>query len=482
MELPFATGFYRSESLPFAAQRCVNWIPVVAEQGALSQRALFDVPGLISRSMSGDAVVGHNRGGMVVAGVPYFVNGQNLYSFTSGNVVTDHGTIDGFKRVSMASNDKLLVIVAPGLKSYVFDTDASTLTQITDPDFIVADTVVYKDGLFTFSASDGSVFFHSNLNQPLVIDALDFGTADVRPDKILACHVSRNELFVLGEITTELFQNIGGDGFVYQRVPGGNIDKGIHGRHTLANFDSSFVFVGGGENELSAVWKVTGAASVQKISTAAIDTEIQKYTRSEIADAHAFSFAFGGNYFVAFTFTSKRIASKTFVFDATTSAQTNELTWHERQSGVTEDRWRVSVILSAYDKLIAADLIDGSFGTVDKDTFTEYGNPIYRQKNSQPFYGDGVPLFISELKATMEAGTGLQEDEPQLRMSFSDDGGRTFGSEFWRTYGKQGAYDRVPTWTRQGKVPRARILRFVTTEPVRSNFLKLDVNASQGVQ
>lgn len=481
MQLEIGTGFYQSESLPFAAQRCINWRPIVAEAGALSQRALFDVQGINTLSLTGATVNGMNRGAAVVAGVPYYINGNNLYSITRGLVVTDHGQIEGTKRVSLANNGQYLVIVDPGNKSYVFNNEDSTLVQITDTDFIVSDTVSFKDGYFIFTASDGSVFFISSLNDPLSYNALDFGSADVRPDKIVASFVNHNELFIPGEETIELFQNVGGADFPFLRVPGGDTQKGVYARHSLIDFDNSFVFVGGAVNEQAAIWRMGGG--VRKISTAAIDNEIQKFTQEEIADAFAMTKAVKGSFEVYFTFTSSSIPSKTFVYDATASALSGENVWYERQSGVTDNKWRVNSIVNVYGQLWVGDAFDGRIGQLDKDTHTEYGEVIFRQKASRPFTNDQTPAFIDELKLTMESGVGnIGEDAPQIRMDFSDDGAQTFSNEFWRTYGKIGRRERLPSWRRQGRVPRNRVVRFTTTENVKSNVLRLDAEGEQAVQ
>lgn len=483
MQLEIATGFYQSDSLPLAAQRCINWQPVVPQASALNQRALFDVQGIVTKSLTGATISGLNRGAVVVNEVPYFVNGNNLYSISSTLVVTDHGTIEGAKRVSLAHNGQFLVIVDPGNKSYVFDNETSILVQITDTDFIVSDTVSFKDGFFIFTATDGSVFFISELNDPLSYNALDFGSAEVRPDKIIASFVNHNELFILGEETIELFQNVGGADFPFVRVPGGDTQKGVFAKHSIIDFDNSFVFVGGAVNEQAAIWRMVGSAGVRKISTSAIDNAIQKFTKEEIQDAFAMTYAFGGNFFVAFTFASVNISSKTFVYDATTSALAGEDTWHERQTGVTDDKWRVTSIVTAFGELLVGDSIDGRIGEFDKDTHTEYGDVIFRHKASRPFTNDQTPAFVDELKLTMESGVGLiGEDAPQIRMDFSDDGGRTFGNEFWRTYGKIGRYERLPSWRRQGRVPRNRVVRFTTTENVRSNLLRLDAEGEAAIQ
>jgi hypothetical protein len=418
-------------------------------------------------------------------GVGYFVSGSRLYSVTSGGVIVDIGAITGSGRVSLANSGQFLVIVVPGGDSFAYDNVTAQLNQITDVDFITASTVVFKDGFFVFSAADGSVFFNSALNDPFSYDALDFGTAEINPDRIVALHVNHNELFVTGEETVELFQNVGGSGFPFQRIPGANIQKGVYGRFTLAEFDNTFVFVGGGVNEDASIWKVTGSSSVQKISTSAIDNAIQKFTEAEIAAAFSWVYSEGGNFFVGFTFVSSRIPSKTFVYDATTSALAGASSWHERQTGVADNRWRVNSIIRLGGKTLVGDQIDGRIGELDLETFDEYGDVLFWSKSSQPFSNQGKRMFFGELELTMESGVGLttgQGSDPVVRMDFSDDGGRTFSSEFSRNYGKIGAYDQRTIWRRQGDFPVSRVVRFSGSDPVKRNILKLEANAESGTQ
>ena len=480
-QLEISTGFYASDSLPLCAQRCINWIPVMPQAGALSQRALFDAPGLTLFS----TVTGVNRGGQEMKEVPYFVNGNSLFSVSSGGVSTNLGAIEGSGRVSLANNGQYLVIVVPNGKAYAYNNVSGGLAEITDADFTArkANTVAYKDGFFVFTAADGSVFFNSSLNDPFTFSGLDFGTAEINPDRIIGLHVNHNELYVLGSETIELFQNIGGSGFPFQRIPGANIQKGVHGKFSLSEFDNTFTFVGGGINEGSAVWKVSGSSSAVKISTSAIDNAIQEFTRAEIENCFSWTYALGGNYFVGFTFESDRIPNKTFVYDATTSVLSGASTWHERQTGVTDNSWRVNSIVSAYGKLMVGDALGGNIGYIDKTNYTEYGNVMVQEKASKPFSAGGLPFFAGEVRLTMESGVGLatgQGSDPIVRMDFSDDGGRTFSSEFSRSYGKIGEYMSLPTWRRQGRIPRHRVIRFKTSDPVKSVIIKLEANIDVG--
>jgi len=486
IQLEIATGFYQSASSPLNSQRCINLRPIIPQaETSFNRRALFGAPGIKTFSTSGATILGVNRGSQVMKGVPYFINGSRIYSLTSAGVVTDHGAITGSGQVSLATNGQFLVIVISTGEGFVYDNVADSVTQITDANYRLSSTVVFKDGFFVFSAIDGSVFFNSALNDPFTYDALDFGTAEINPDRIVGLHVNHNELFVAGEETIELFQNIGGSGFPFQRIPGANIQKGVYAKFTLREFDNTFVFVGGGENEQAAIWKVTGSSSVQKISTSAIDNAIQEFNEEELSNAFAYDYSEGGNFFVGFTFTSTRIPSKTFEYNATTSALSGLSTWNERQTGVTDNRWRVNSLLRIFGKLLVGDQIDGRIGELDLDEFEEYGEVLFWSKSSAPFQQQGVAYFNGEIELFMEAGVGLttgQGSTPIVRMDFSDDGGRTFSNEFSRTYGKIGRFNQRTIWRRQGRIPVSRIIRFTGSDPVKRNILRLESNAELGTQ
>lgn len=480
--LPIGFTFYQSSSSPFSSQRCINWIPHVAESAALSNNALFQPSGL---KQFADTMAGVNRGGMEMSSVPYFVNGNSLVSVNSAGVVTTIGTIAGSGRVSLANNGQYLVIVVPGSTSYAFNNVDNTLLPITSVNFRTSDTVVFKDGYFVFSSSDGSVFFNSSLNDPFTYDALDFGTAEINPDRIVALHVNHNELFVAGSETIELFQNIGGTGFPFQRIPGANIQKGVTAKFSLVEFDSTFCFVGGGLNERPAIWKVTGSSSAAKLSTDAIDYAIQKFSPDEIANSFAYTYSEQGQLMAMFTFESEVIESKTFVYNGTASALSGQAVWFELQSGVIDNRFNVQSVVSAYGKILVGDSTTGIIGELDQDTLTYYGDEITREMTTSPFSQNGTDIFAGEFEATFESGVGVttgQGSDPLVGMSFSDNGGRTFKGPFNRSIGKIGEYGRQSVWTRQGRFPVARSIKLRITDPVKANLIRLAATPSIGAQ
>ena len=469
--LPIPLGSYESQSLPFSAQRCINWVPTIPQSEALNNRALMMRTGVKQFSNTGG---GSCRGSWLFNGVPFFVCGTSLFSVSESGVSTDHGTIAGTSRVSMTDNGSFLVIVVPGAQAYVWD--KVTVTEITDADFRPSSSVVFKDGFFVFSASDGKTFFHSAINDPFSYNALEFGSAEVSADLIVSLHVNRNELYVLGELTFELFQNVGGTGFVFQRINGATMTRGSFTKYGTLEFDGTFVFIGGGVNERVSVWRATGASSSQKISTDAIDTQIQKFNKEEISNAFTTTYSQDGQLLAIFTFESTRIDSKTFVYNATASAFSGRSVWFEMQSGLTDNSWRCNTIVKAYGKLLCGDSNDGRIGEFDKSVFDEYEENIFQQMATAPFSQNGTTLFAGEFEATFEAGVGLttgQGSTPTVRMDFSDDGGRTFKGPFKRSIGKIGEYGHQSIWRRQGSFPDQRIIRITKTEAVKGNLIRL---------
>lgn len=477
--LPLPLGFYTSPSRPMSVQRCINWIPTVAQGPALNNAALFQRPGITQFALANTFC----RGSWAVDGLPFFVNGNTLNSVSSTGVVTDIGTIEGANRVWMADNGTILVIVVPGGKAYVYD--GTTLSQITDPDYQTSDTVIFYRGFFVFTTSDGKQLFVSNLNQPLIFDALDFGSAEGDPDRIVTQVLDHDELSIIGERTTEVFRLVGGVGFPLAIIPGAYTEKGAASKYGAVKFDNTYLFIGGGVNELPAIWRQTSSAQATKISTDAIDNEIQKFTKEEIAEAFTMTYSAKGQIFAIFTFNSDRIPGKTFVFNGTASVLAGQLVWFELQTGVTDAQWRVNTIVKAYGKLLLGDDQSGLVGEFDDGVFTEYDNLIFRQVATSPFSANGTSLFSGEFEATFESGVGLTLGlglDPIVRMDFSDDGGRTFSSEFSRTIGKIGAYEQRSIWRRQGRFPVARTIRLTITDPVKANLIRLAATPELGTQ
>jgi len=492
VELPIATGFYEDANRPIASQECINFIPQVPQANAISQAQLIGADGIESFAVAGNS---SSRGTHTMAGIAYTVNGNILYRINSDGTTTILGAITGTGRVSMADNGLEICIVVPNVAGYIYSV-AGGLQIITDTNFTntlgPSEQVVYKSGYFvhynnTNNAESNPIVFHSNLRDGLTYDALDYGVPSIDPDLITGLHVNRNQLYVGGEVTMELFQDIGGAGFAFQTVPGAVMQIGVRSKFSLIDFDGGFVGIGGGENDQPAIWKFSGN-SQQKISTTAIDNILQQSTDAEIEGIYTTTYSAFGGFFVNFHF-----KNRCMTYDAATGL------WHERKSKDLEGRpiaWRVNGIIDAYGFNLVTDSQDGRIGKLERDVYEEYGIAINRSVSTIPFQNKGERIRVSKIRLTCNSGVGLEEKkkstfpikfpytfgdddlipgvDPQVSMSFSDDGGYTFGNGVRRGLGKQGEHRKQQVWFRGGQISNVRVYRFAFGDPVKCVISKLE--------
>ena len=464
--LPFTNGFYVSDSLPLSHQSCTNFYVAMLQVHQGGKEYLLGTPGITELSTTG-AIQQVNRGSKKKNKIPYFVNGNSLYNLirtvdTYGVetfTYNELGTIEGTGRVSMAHNGIQLMILVPGGKGYIYnEDDATPFQEITATGFTANGTpqhCTFIDGYFSVTL-DSKKWQTSALNDGLSWASSDVGTAESNPDAIVALVVYNNQMMILGAITCEGFQNVGGSGFAFQR---NNVflDKGCTSPFSVVRANKTFYMIGAGEDETPAIWAFNGN-DFDKISTTPIDTMLSRCSDEEIESAFAWTYAKRGAYFLGFNF-----ADKTLVYEILTSK------WHERTSRIDEEtsRWRVNALLSVYGRTLVFDKEDGRIGVLDFDAYTEYGNSIIREFATQPFFAEEDGITIPRIELLMESGIGDELTEnPVVSMALSKDG-KVFSADRNRSIGKIGAFEQRIVWRKNGRFPRMTVLKFLLTDPIK---------------
>lgn len=482
-ELPIDIGFYESSTLPLAAQNCINHYPQNPQtKGAVSRGALFSTPGEFEVTNVGS---GPGRGFNIFKGEAFVISGKEFYKVLPTGQSELVGEIDGFDRVITSNNGATICIQVPGGKGYFYSVSTG-LFEIVDP--VYADfqaqpggvtSVTFKDGYFVFTTA--FEFFLSSLvidNLGQSFNGLDFGTAEVKPDNNILARTVKNELYIVGADTIQLFQNTGAADFPFQTILGATIDKGLAALHSFIEFDNSFVFIGGGIGESLSVWRGIGGAAT-KISTSAIDNLLHKLTADEVSKIFAWTYTEDGSFFVGFG-----LPETTIVYDGTASAIQARPVWHERQSNGTA--WRVTHIADVYAKNFVLDNQDGRVGELDRRITTEYGEDISREFTGAYIYNQGKPVFISMVELKTESGVGTQPgtghgEDPQVEMLYSINGGRDFISLGSRSLGTYQEYEARQVWKRQGRTENTILYRFKTSGETILNYTNLIVDMKGGI-
>lgn len=477
MQIPIDTGFYQSDSKPLADQSAINLYPNnPTTDGALSKGALFRTPGILNIKNNG---TGPGRGfhKFQKTSTLFSVSGNELYTQTNNSNGVLRGTISGTGRVSIADNGKTVAIIVPGGDGYFYTIATNTLTKITDPIFISfqaqqggVTSVTLKDSQFVYT-TDEEFFVGSlvSINNGQDFDALDFEDAEVSSDPIVRTMSIKNELYIFGTETIELYQNVAGAAFPFQRILGATIDKGLASRFGIIEFDNSFLFLGQSKNESPAIW-VGGSGRATKVSTTAIDNEIQKYTKTELDSVFTWAYSQDGALFCGFTF-----PNTTFVYDATATAMQGKPVWHQRETNGS--RWRVNDIVTIFGDVIGCDETDGRMGIISRDYETEYTNLIERTCSGMYIDNGGKSFVIQRAELSTTSGiSNANFASKVVELFFTKNGGQTYNSMGTKKLGVLPEYEKRQIWYRLGRVPFSVAFKFSSSDLGLSDFQRLDVD------
>lgn len=466
--IPLAVASDAADSPAFSSQRLVNWYVETSPTKAKSTLALYGTPGLKPFATCG---AGPIRGFGRVKNVLYVVSGTTLYRVASDGTATSLATIPGSGFVVTATNAVGQLAIATGGASvdyidgyflwvgdksaggagYIWDTDTSTLTSLNaDADFLL---------------EGGAVFQISGINDGTSYDALDFASAESSPDNLKCVFVDHGEAWMMGEETIEPWFDSGEADFPFSRVNQTVISKGLIGRYAKASLDNT-IFWAGVDSEAgggAVVYRAEGYTP-QRISTHAIErllSDVEDFDQvmaiSYVQDGHAFFGLILPNAPAVF-------------YDVATGL------WHERESyGL--GRWLGNNHVSSYGKHLIGSSRDGQVFELDQTTFVDDTDlPVVSKLVSVPFGEDAAYHTMSLFQLDIEGGVGLndgQGSDPQIMMRYSDDRGRTWSTELWRSLGKIGNYGLRAMWRRLGQF-RSRVFELSVSDPVRRIVIQAD--------
>lgn len=428
---------YTGRSLTQNAQECINWYYETDSTGK-HPFVLYPTPGQILFS---DVINGPIRGMRVFNGALYVVGGAGLYSVNVGGGKALIGTLNTSTGYVSMSNNIDQLIVLDGQRGYVyvpstntFSTIASTALGLYDNFPAGATQVRFLDGYFLVNdPSNPGRFFRSESYDGTKWKALSFATAERDPDGLVALEVSHRYLYLLGEKVSEIWYNEGSDiNNPIIPVPGMTMEIGCAAAFSVAKINKSILWLAADERGHGQVVISTGS-NWKRVSNYAIEAAIEKY--SVLSDAIGHTYQQAGHEFYVLTFPTADI---TWVYDIT------ENKWHRRQSyGYGRHNTQGAVYFNK--KIITGSSIDGKLFELSLEAYDDNGVNIPRQRTTQHI-GDSEEdseLFFACLKLDVESGVGNNETpEPLIGLSWSKDGGKTFGNTIYRSLGSVGNYKK----------------------------------------
>lgn len=225
------------------------------------QVALIERPALIDFLEAGDGPgrrLYHQPG--FCDGDLFHVSGNDLYKHHMNEdrtVTTTHisGFIDGTGAPDMAATRNYLWIADGSSLYYTNGTDA--LVAVATPDDIPFSSLdVFNE--YVLCVQSNSDKFYWIQPSEIVVDGLDFATAERFPDHILQVRVVGDEFWLLGEKSIEVWRATGDGEAPFQRVAGRAFNFGIFDGTSVRLTDTSVICV----SDDGTVYSLAGTPSV----------------------------------------------------------------------------------------------------------------------------------------------------------------------------------------------------------------------------
>lgn len=308
--------------------------------------------------------------------------------------------------------------------------------------YVVGDTLSANNANLG-GAGSGFTYSVDNVHGA-AFDPLDIAAKTGSADNIVACPTVHGELWLVGELTTEVWYDSGAADFAFQRIQGAFVDHGCAAAYSISQIDNSLIWLSQ-DRQGSCIVVMTEGYSVRRISPHALEQEFQQY--SVISDAIGYCYQIEGHAFYVLIFPT---ADRSYAYDIMTGQ------WHRLASidgnGVLH-RHRSNCFSFAYGYNLVGDYQNGNLYWLTNTVYTDNGVPIPRIRTFPHLTQDGKRVLYRSFEADMAAGQqvgGESADPPQASLRWSDDKGFSYGEAIMQSMGATGQYITAPQWNRLG--------------------------------
>jgi hypothetical protein len=440
--------------------RLTNCYAVKTEQG---NRSPFKWPrsaGLLEiLNITGHS---HCRGMILVGSTLLVVLGERVYAVTlSGTTfsASNLGALAGTDTVTIAKNNAGTPNIALVCEAGTFNLfTGSAPSSFADGDWPAVSSITGANGYLVGLTGAGRLVA-TGLNA-VTVDSGAYADTQMIGRRVV---YFRGELIAFGQDRIKFYEETGASPFPfeYKKI---EIPRGICGTHAVAGYEDGWAGELFWVGEDSIVYQLVGYTPTP-VSNEDVVRAIASATDRTLIEMCVYMD--GQNAIVAITSPGEW----TWEYNATTQL------WNERKS-YQQDDWRARRSVRAFDRWIVGDDTTGKLAAIDNTYRKEYGDALV----SEMISGDNAKfpwrLAISDVYFDFVAGQGHAagddpiETDPVVMISWSLDGGATYGNEVHRSLGKQGEYARLVKLSTCGST-KAKGIRFKlrVSDPVIATFL-----------
>ena len=387
-----------------------------------------------------------------------------------------------------------------------------TVLPSSDGAFTGGETCDIVDNYFIYNRPSSQQFGASGVLSPISGNT-SFSSKDGSPDNLVALIADHREVYLMGEASSEVWTDVGGNPFPFQRIPGTNTQHGIAAKFSLARFGNSFAYVSRNSRGQAQIMQMNGYVPT-RISNHAVENSI---TNQYVDDAIAWTYQLEGHEVYVVSFPTLQL---TWAYDIASGM------WHKwlyTENDGTYSRHRGNCCAVFQGMVLVGDYSNGSIYELDKQNYTDNGQNVRRLRRAPHLVSDFQRQYFDELQIQFQPGvgtTGLSVGSsgmfigtsyiiyptatltvgamdilylgvanqlnpstpttyPQAMLRFSNDGGSTWSREYTVTIGQTGKYKNRAIWRRLG-MARDRVFEVSISDPVNAVIISANLKATAG--
>ncbi len=343
----------------------------------------------------------------------------------------------------------------------IFTTTGTTITAISDADAPTAVThIVFFDSYLIANNIGSGTFYYSNVNDPHTWSALDFASAEGRPDDITAIHVLGRELYLFGPRSIEVWYNDGVTPF--RPISGRASRRGVSAPYSIVDVEDSFLFLDENRN----VVRLSGGS--EQVVSGAVNKLI--YDMGDVSDAYADKIYIAGRYFYVITFPSATrndgsgAVGVTLVYDYALQQWYEWAEWDTTVPEYKPFRARSHAFSLTWGRNFIGDSDPtGEIFELKKDEYQDDGSNIRTMvRTGYIDHGTSLRKCCNNIRLRMKRGDAAV-DPTYMTIKYRDQGNEGFGNEVSRDIGGAGDTDFCVDYHRMGQY-RARQYEIVNAE------------------
>jgi hypothetical protein len=453
--LDIVGGFEKEEFSEFNPSETINMFVVNSPTGK-KQKAHYPTPGLsLPDGLDfSDAVSGGGRNAFVFDAHLFTVVGNSIFRITKTTTGLDKAFIGaintdrGYVGIEELGNELMFV---DGVNGWIYNKQTATFTQITSPDFPgqPIDVVVIGDR-FVVLQGETKLFFYSAPNNGTSWNALNFYSFTSVSDTCVAAKILKNRMYVMGENSLRIWYNSGSSFGPYLPADPG-YESGCAAIGSAVSAFDTLVWLSKTKQGVGSVMTTKGDEPIA-ISDQSIDTELQTY--GDVSDANAYLYKNElGHLMYIINFT---LANRSLMYDFN-SRQWSKLEYkgNNRHLGQKHAYFKGTHYVLDFES-------PWLFAYSNK-YLSDNGINTRRARICKIFsVPTGNHFTVNRITIELKQGTGDigndQDDDPQLFLSVSRDGGITYGNRLSAPIGRGGDRNLITSFYDLGTM-RSMVLK-----------------------